>query len=63
MEEAINAYNEIAVSPELRELERLLFLASVNEASALHHASEEARKKEQKKLQGVITHMRILSIF
>jgi len=50
MEEAINAYNEIAVSPELRELERLLFLASVNEASALHHA----RVEEQKKLQGVI---------
>jgi len=54
MEEAINAYDEISVSPELRELERLLFLASVNEASALHHAGEVARKEEREKLQAVI---------
>jgi predicted transposase/invertase (TIGR01784 family) len=48
--QAIEAYREITVSPEFRELERLRELARHNEASALAHA----RRKEAEKWQSVI---------
>jgi chromosome segregation ATPase len=48
--EAINAYREIVVSPEFRELERLRREALSNEASAL----ETARILERRKLQGLL---------
>jgi predicted transposase YdaD len=41
MEEAINAYNCITVSPEFRERERARLYARLNEASALGHARRE----------------------
>jgi uncharacterized small protein (DUF1192 family) len=47
MNEAINAYNQIKVSSEFREVERMRSLARHNEASALHHARQEERKKWQ----------------
>jgi predicted transposase/invertase (TIGR01784 family) len=48
--QAIEAYREVTVSPEFRELERLRELARHNEASALAHA----RRKEAEKWQSVI---------
>jgi hypothetical protein len=48
--QAIEAYRTVTASDEFKELERLRFLASCNEASALEHA----RRKERKKLQGVL---------
>jgi len=47
MEQAINAYNTITVSPEFRELERLRSIARHNEASALRNAKDEEREKWQ----------------
>ena len=49
MKEAINAYNEITVTPEFREMERLRFYARHNEASALRHAREQGEKRGEKK--------------
>jgi flagellar biosynthesis/type III secretory pathway protein FliH len=45
MNEAINAYNSITVSPEFRELERARAYARHNEASALGHARREGEAK------------------
>jgi len=47
MEQAINAYNTITVSPEFKELERLRSIARHNESSALRNAREEERQKWQ----------------
>ncbi|MCL2185463.1 MAG: Rpn family recombination-promoting nuclease/putative transposase [Treponema sp.] len=41
MEEAINAYNTVTVSPEFKELERLRSMARHNEASALRFEREQ----------------------
>jgi predicted transposase/invertase (TIGR01784 family) len=45
MEEAINAYNSITVSPEFRELERARIYARHNEASDLGHARREGEAR------------------
>ena len=45
MEQAINAYNTVSVSPEFRELERLRSIARHNEAAALRNAKEEGEKR------------------
>jgi flagellar biosynthesis/type III secretory pathway protein FliH len=45
MDQAINAYQKIAVSPELREIERARSYARHNEASALYHARQEGEKQ------------------
>ena len=50
MEQAIDAYNQIAASPEFRELERLRQRAREDEANALSNA----RKQERMKWQGVV---------
>jgi len=47
MEQAIDAYQSVTVSPEFRELERLRSLARHNEASALRHAKDQEREKWQ----------------
>jgi predicted transposase/invertase (TIGR01784 family) len=48
--QAIEAYRTVTASDEFKELERLRFLASCNEASALEHA----RRKERERLRGVL---------
>jgi predicted transposase/invertase (TIGR01784 family) len=45
MDEAINAYNKITVSPEFREIERARSYARHNEAAALRHARQEGEAK------------------
>ena len=50
MEQAINAYNTITVSPEFQELERLRSLARYNEASALRYEREQAIAEERKEI-------------
>jgi predicted transposase/invertase (TIGR01784 family) len=55
MDQAINAYQKIAVSPELREIERARSYARHNEASALYHAREEGEKKGME--QGIVKGM------
>jgi predicted transposase/invertase (TIGR01784 family) len=45
MDQAINAYQTIAVSPEFREIERARSYARHNEASALRHARQEGKKE------------------
>ena len=50
VKQAIRAYREVVVSPEFKELERLRFEASCNEASAL----EDAARKEREKWQCVV---------
>jgi predicted transposase/invertase (TIGR01784 family) len=56
--QAIEAYREVTVSPEFKELERLRALALHNEASALAHAERKGAKKgakaERVKWQGVV---------
>ena len=47
MEQAINAYNTVTVSPEFKELERLRSIARHNETAALRNAREEERQKWQ----------------
>jgi len=44
MEQAINAYKKITVTPEFRELERQRSYARHNEAAALRHAREQERE-------------------
>ena len=44
MEQAINAYNKVTVSPEFKELERLRSIARHNEASALRFEREQIAK-------------------
>jgi hypothetical protein len=51
MNEAINAYNRITVSPEFRELERARIYARHNEASALRNARQEGIEKGNEKLE------------
>ena len=41
MEQAINAYKKITITPEFRELERQRSYARHNETAALRHAQEE----------------------
>ena len=50
MSEAVTAYRRVVSSSELREIERLRFEASLNEASALHHAE----RKRDEHWQGVV---------
>ena len=50
MEQAINAYQRISVSPEFRERERLRHYARLNEASAI----DDAEQREREKWQGVV---------
>jgi predicted transposase/invertase (TIGR01784 family) len=52
--QAIEAYREVTVSPEFRELERLRADASHNEASALRHARQETEKAVNAKWQSVV---------
>ena len=54
MEQAINAYQKITVTPEFREKERLRSIARHNEASALSEAEDAGREKEREKWQGVV---------
>jgi len=54
MEQAINAYERITVTPEFQEMERLRSLARHNEASALRHARKEGEQREREKWQGVV---------
>jgi predicted transposase/invertase (TIGR01784 family) len=58
MDQAINAYQKIAVSPELREIERARSYARHNEASALYHARQEGKDEgmvqEREKWQDVV---------
>jgi predicted transposase/invertase (TIGR01784 family) len=46
MEQAIRAYHQITADSEFREAERLRELARHNEASALHHARDEAKAEK-----------------
>jgi predicted transposase/invertase (TIGR01784 family) len=55
MTQAIEAYREITVSPEFRELERLRADARHNEASALENAARNAARREREKWLGVVT--------
>ena len=50
MEQAINAYQRISVSPEFKERERLRHYARLNEASAI----DDAEQREREKWQGVV---------
>ena len=52
--QAIGAYREVVASTDFRELERLRFEASCNEASALHNAQRKAEEAERKKWQGIV---------
>ena len=54
MEQAINAYERITVTPEFQELERLRSLARHNEATALRHAEQRGREEERVVWQGVV---------
>ncbi|MDR1800253.1 MAG: Rpn family recombination-promoting nuclease/putative transposase [Lachnospiraceae bacterium] len=45
MSQAIRAFNSIVVSPEFKELEKLLADAKHNEASALNHAERKGREE------------------
>ena len=62
MEQAINAYQKITVTPEFRERERLRSIARHNEASALSEAEEKGiekgrekgREEERQRWQGVV---------
>ena len=47
MDQAINAYNTVTVSPEFRELERLRSIARHNEAAAIRNAKDEESQKWQ----------------
>jgi len=49
MEQAINAYQRISVSPEFRELERLRSMARHDEASALGEARQEGEKRGEER--------------
>jgi len=49
MEQAINAYQRISVSPEFRELERLRSMARHDEASALGEARREGEKRGEER--------------
>ena len=50
MEQAINAYEKITVTPEFQEMERLRSRARHNEAAAIYNAEQ----KEREKWQGVV---------
>ena len=54
MEQAINAYERITVTPEFQELERLRSRARHNEASALRHAEQRGEQREREKWQDVV---------
>ena len=54
MEQAINAYEKVSVSPEFKELERLRSLTRHNEATAIYYAEERGRDEEREKWQGVV---------
>jgi hypothetical protein len=52
--QAIEAYREVVVSPEFRELERLRADARHNEASALANAERKGYRKAERKLHGIV---------
>jgi len=54
MEQAINAYEKITITPEFQELERLRSRARHNEASALYNAEQRGREEERVVWQGVV---------
>jgi len=54
MEQAINAYNQIAASPEFLEIERQREIMRMNEASALRNARVKGETKERKKWETVV---------
>ena len=54
MNELIEAYNSITVSPEFQELERLREKARHDEAQALHNAEHKGEQNERKKWQGIV---------
>jgi predicted transposase/invertase (TIGR01784 family) len=54
MSEAIEAYRAVTASNEFKEIERLRFLASCNEASALAHARKTTEEAVNARWQGVV---------
>ena len=54
MNQAIDAYHQITVTPEFREAERLREMARHNEAAALRNAKNEARQEERELWQDVV---------
>jgi hypothetical protein len=54
MNQAINAYQHVTVSPEFRELERLRSKARHDEAQALFNARREGEKQADIKWQDII---------
>jgi predicted transposase/invertase (TIGR01784 family) len=52
--QAIEAYRAVTASKEFKELERLRFLASCNEASALEHTRKKTEKKINAKWRSVV---------
>jgi len=61
MEQMIDAYNQIAASPEFRELERLRQRASEDEANALSNARKQERmiwQAEVERLRAEIVELR-----
>jgi len=54
MQQAIQAYKQITVSPEFREIERMREKARLDEKQALHHARVQERKEFAEKWQGVV---------
>ena len=54
MEQAINAYEKITITPEFQELERLRSRARHNEASAIYNAEQRGREEERVVWQSVV---------
>jgi predicted transposase/invertase (TIGR01784 family) len=54
MNQAINAYHSVVVSPEFKEYERLRAKARHDEAQALRHAERPGEQTEREKWQGVV---------
>jgi predicted transposase/invertase (TIGR01784 family) len=54
MNQAIEAYHSVVVSPEFKEVERLRIKASHDEAQALHNAERRGEKAEREKWQVVV---------
>jgi hypothetical protein len=54
MDQAIEAYKHITATDRFKEIERMRFLASCNEASALRHEREVAEQAEREKWQAVV---------
>jgi hypothetical protein len=54
MDQAIDAYHSVVVSPEFKERERLRAKARHDEAQALHNAERRAEKRADERWQGVV---------